>query len=74
MWGSRSDVNLHHPQTATEGDTSGPGSVMSFVFFNLLQQGARGRFLLKGAPLHEQDFFCMYLQIYPVLCIFVELK
>ena len=25
LW-SRSDVNLHHPQTATAGDTSGPGT------------------------------------------------
>ena len=32
--GSRSDVNLHHPQTATAGDTSGSGTVMYF-FLNI---------------------------------------
>ena len=28
--GSRSDVNLHYPQTATAGDTSGPGTTKYF--------------------------------------------
>ena len=37
--GSRSDVNLHHPQTATAGDTSGPGTVKYFVIYWLLQNG-----------------------------------
>ena len=31
--GSKSGVNLHHPQTATAGDTSGPGTAM--YFFNV---------------------------------------
>ena len=30
MWGSRSDVNLHHPQTATAGNTSGSGTAKYF--------------------------------------------
>ena len=29
--GSRSGVNLHHPQTATAGDTCGPGTAMYFI-------------------------------------------
>ena len=32
MWGSRSDVNLHHPQTATVGNTSAPGTA-KYIFF-----------------------------------------
>ena len=32
MWGSRLDVNLHHPQTATAGETSGPGTAIFFFF------------------------------------------
>ena len=30
VWGSRSDVNLHHPQTATAGVTSSLGTVKYF--------------------------------------------
>ena len=30
VWGSRSDVILHHPQTATASDTSGPGTANYF--------------------------------------------
>ena len=33
VWGSRSDVNLHHPQTATAGNTSGPRTAKYFFFF-----------------------------------------
>ena len=31
--GSRSDVNLHHPQTTTAGDTSGPRTAKYFLVF-----------------------------------------
>ena len=33
VWGSRLDVNLHHPQSATAGETSGPGTAFFFFFF-----------------------------------------
>ena len=35
MWGSRSDVNLHHPQTAMAGNTSGLGPQSIFIFVYL---------------------------------------
>ena len=33
-----SEVNFHHPQTATAGDTSGPGTAMEFFYSKILFQ------------------------------------
>ena len=39
--GSRSGVNLHHPQTAMAGDTSGPGTAKYFLIYEVLSTSAK---------------------------------
>ena len=53
MWGSRSDVNLHHPQTTMAGDTSSPGTTKYFLYVQTYKKMKTSNHFLR---IEEADF------------------